>query len=143
MIQLELPPYTKEKGPNAQLFVPPLMSEQSPLEQFSTPPKTLENEPAAETDDPIATTVGETDIGKAFPHPSDNCEHDVTAVFPVVLIKPGYEAPGVTLAKLAIFLCYYVIIFYTIFNVPRLFHTAPLGKPAEEVGKFVRTNLLT
>ena len=32
--------------------------------------------------------------------------------------------------------------FYTIFSVPRSFHTAPLGKPAEEVGKFVKTNLL-
>jgi hypothetical protein len=101
-MQLELPPYTKENAPNAQLLVPPLISEQLPLEQFSTPPKTLENDPAAETDVPIATTVGETDMGKAFPHPSDSCEHPVNAKLSIVLIKPGYEAPGVTLAKLAI-----------------------------------------
>jgi hypothetical protein len=119
------------------------MIENAPKAQFPDPLRIKELQPVATF--PVAPKfnaqiAGDIEIGKALPHPSDNCEHPVNAKLSIVLIKPGYEDPGVTFAKLAIFLCYY---FYTIFNVPRSFHTAPLGKPAEEVGKFVKTNLLT
>jgi hypothetical protein len=41
-------------------------------------------------------------MDNAFPHPSLSWDSDVTAELSIVLISPGYEAPGVTLAKLAI-----------------------------------------
>jgi hypothetical protein len=78
-----------EKGPIAQFEVPPAIREQFPMAQLDTPPSTCEYDPAVETAHPIVTFVALTEIGSAFPLPSDNWVHDVTAVFSIVLIRPG------------------------------------------------------
>jgi hypothetical protein len=51
-------------------------------------------------------------MDNAFPHPSLSWDSDVTAELSIVLISPGYEAPGVTFAKLAIFYVFMLIFLY-------------------------------